>query len=70
MGEVMNLTVVRGPAGDWVVAATVRSGCRLVVASVVKDGFATMADAWRWIDRRRGEPISRAEKVSEWLGDQ
>ena len=29
--------------------------------------FATHAQAWRWIDRKKGEPVSRSEKVSEWL---
>jgi hypothetical protein len=29
--------------------------------------FPTNAAAWRWIDRHEGEPISRAENVSEWI---
>jgi hypothetical protein len=29
--------------------------------------FATHAQAWRWIDRNEGEPISRSELVSEWF---
>ena len=32
--------------------------------------FETNAEAWRWLDRRDGEPISRQEKVSEWLNEQ
>jgi hypothetical protein len=26
-----------------------------------------MAEAWRWIDRHQGEPISPAEKKSDWI---
>jgi hypothetical protein len=29
--------------------------------------FDTNADAWRWLDRVNGEPISRAEKVAEFI---
>jgi hypothetical protein len=29
--------------------------------------FATHAQAWRWIDRREGEPVSRSEQVSQNL---
>lgn len=29
--------------------------------------FATNAQAWRWIDRQEGEPISRAEDVADWV---
>lgn len=29
----------------------------------------THAAAWRWIDRQAGEPISPAEKESEWISD-
>lgn len=29
--------------------------------------FESNADAWRWIDRHDGEPISRSEKTAEWV---
>jgi hypothetical protein len=29
--------------------------------------FATNAEAWRCLDRQEGEPISSAEKVTDWL---
>lgn len=29
--------------------------------------FDTSAEAWRWIDRYNGEPISRAEKTAEYI---
>lgn len=29
--------------------------------------FDTQADAWRWIDRHECEPISPAEKKSDWI---
>jgi hypothetical protein len=34
---------------------------------VLADGFKSNASAWRWIDRQAGDPISRAEGVSEWI---
>jgi hypothetical protein len=30
-------------------------------------GLASNAAAWRWIDRQSGDPVSRSEKVGEWL---
>lgn len=29
--------------------------------------FDTRSEAWRWIDRQAGEPISPAEKKSDWI---
>ncbi len=29
--------------------------------------FQTNGEAWRWIDRQSGEPINRAQSVSEWV---
>lgn len=57
--DASRLTVVKDPAGTWAVVK--------MDGHVVRAGFATMADAWRWIDRQEGEPISRGEKVSEWI---
>lgn len=34
---------------------------------VLAGPFETNAQAWRWIDRSEGVPISRSEAVSEWL---
>ena len=28
--------------------------------------FATHADAWRWLDRQTGEPISKREDIADW----
>jgi hypothetical protein len=53
----------------------------LTVVSLPNDGYAvaspdlvpvvypfkTMAEAWRWIDRHEGEPISPAEKKTDWI---
>jgi hypothetical protein len=41
---------------------------------VVEDGHVlhvaeTNAEAWRWLDRYEESPVSRSEKVSEWLSD-
>ncbi|WP_313522261.1 hypothetical protein [Shinella sp.] len=29
--------------------------------------FPTNADAWRWIDRNEGQPISKAEERGDWV---
>lgn len=29
--------------------------------------FKSHSEAWRWIDRHEGEPISPAEKKSDWI---
>ncbi len=50
-----------------------RNGTHFVVdetGSVVAGPFTTNAAAWRWIDRREGEPISRSEAVSDWITQQ
>jgi hypothetical protein len=31
------------------------------------DGIWRVAEAYRWLDRQCGEPISRAEDVSAWV---
>lgn len=40
------------PDGRWLVAGRT---------------FDTNAQAWRWIDRQEGSPISRSEDVAEWV---
>lgn len=52
------MTVIRTPDGRW----TVVSG-----PEVLAGPFDTSAQAWRWLDRHEGEPISPAEKKSEWI---
>lgn len=37
------------------------------VVSAQAGPFATHAEAWRRIDRHQGEPISTAEKRSDWI---
>lgn len=37
--------------------------------AVLREGFASSSDAWRWIDRQEGEPISPAEKRTAWFVD-
>jgi hypothetical protein len=34
---------------------------------VIAGPFESNAAAWRWIDRRSGEPISRKEATSSWF---
>ena len=51
-------TIVTEIVGRWV--AVLPDGRR--------ETFMTNAEAWRWIDRRNGEPISRSEDVAEWFG--
>jgi len=29
--------------------------------------FDTNAEAWRWLDRKSGETISKAEDTAEWI---
>jgi hypothetical protein len=29
--------------------------------------FSTNADAWRYIDRQEGSPISKGEDTAEWI---
>ena len=32
--------------------------------------FAMNAEAWRWIDRQQGAPVSKAEQRGEWQFNQ
>ena len=32
--------------------------------------FPTNAEAWRWIDRQSGSPISPSEKKTEWIASE
>jgi hypothetical protein len=56
------MTVVQTPAG-WIVTHSATS------KTVLAGPFATMAEGWRWIDRRTGEPISKREDRSQWFFD-
>lgn len=40
---------------------------RLCHEDLVAGPFKTNCEAWRWIDRFTGQPISPAEKKSEWI---
>jgi hypothetical protein len=53
------VTPIKEPDGTWVVF----DGHRW-------QRFQSHAAAWRWIDRHEGQPISRSEKVSDWLWHQ
>jgi hypothetical protein len=44
-----------------------RGGWSVVACGVILQTFATHAQAWRWIDRQRGEPISDSENISDWV---
>jgi hypothetical protein len=51
------LTVIEADNGWHVVDSTSR----------IIQTFATNAEAWPWLDRQDGSPISRSESVSDWL---
>jgi len=34
---------------------------------VLAGPFPTNADAWRWIDRNEGQPISKSEQRGDWI---
>jgi hypothetical protein len=36
-------------------------------ARVIGGPFVTNAQAWRWIDRNAGLPVSRSESVADWF---
>jgi hypothetical protein len=44
--------------GKWF---AVRGGC------VLAGPFRTNREAWHWIDRQQGLPVSRSEHVAEWI---
>ena len=54
------MDVVQTPEG-WVVMRN---------SEIVDGPFATNGEAWRALDRRTGDPVSRSEKTSEWLWQQ
>ena len=70
---------VKYPSGVQGRSPALRSG--LTVLSLPNGGYAvagadhvpliypfdTQAEAWRWIDRHEGDPISPAEKKSDWI---
>lgn len=37
---------------------------------VIAGPLETNSEAWRTADRASGEPVSRSEKVSEWIWNQ
>jgi hypothetical protein len=36
---------------------------------VIAGPFYSNCEAWRWLDRHEGEPVSRSEQTSQWLFD-
>jgi hypothetical protein len=48
-----------------------RNGFWLVMerGRVVAGPFISNCEAWRWVDRYEGEPISRSEKTAQFLFD-
>lgn len=58
------MTVIGNKRGEYRVCAT--TGL-VGTGSILAGPFETQAEAWRWIDRHSGEPISPAEKKSDWI---
>lgn len=52
------MTVTQLADGQWAVTQA---------DAVVAGPFATMAEGWRWIDRRSGEPLNPAERKTDWI---
>jgi hypothetical protein len=50
--------VVQSPESQWYV----RHGPDMIVAGP----FTTQAEAFRWLDRDEGDPISPSERRSDW----
>jgi hypothetical protein len=42
---------------------------QVVEGELVLHEGSTNAEAWRWLDRHEGSPVSRSEKVSQWMFD-
>lgn len=54
------MTAVRTADGRWQVVAA---------GDVIAGPFETSAEAWRWIDRNTGDPISKSEDRAQWAFD-
>lgn len=54
------MTATKTADGKW----AVMNGSDLLAGP-----FETSAEAWRWIDRHEGEPISKGESTAQWLWD-
>lgn len=54
------MTAVRTDDGRWQVVAG---------GEVLAGPFETSAEAWRWIDRNTGDPISKGEDRAQWAFD-
>lgn len=52
------MTVIKISEGQWAVVDS---------ETAIAGPFTTSAEAWRWIDRHEGEPISPAERRADWL---
>lgn len=51
------MTAVRTADGRWQVVDGEK---------VLASDFFTCAEAWRWIDRNTGDPISKGEQTADW----
>lgn len=54
------MTVTRTDDGRWQVVDR---------GAMLAGPFETMAEAWRWIDRSSGSPISKSEDSAQWFYD-
>lgn len=54
------MTAIQDDSGKWVVANR---------EAMLAGPFDTSSEAWRWIDRHDGEPISKGESTAQWLWD-
>jgi hypothetical protein len=52
------MTAEKTSDGKW----AVMSGIEMLAGP-----FDTSSEAWRWIDRYEGEPVSRGEQTAEWV---
>jgi hypothetical protein len=52
------MKVVAGTDGAW---------CVFEGAHTLAGPFESNAEAWRWLDRHEGQPVSRSEAVGEWM---
>ena len=57
MKQIASMTPIRSISGPWAVVSD--------TGELVK--FACNADAWRWIDREAGSPLSPAQARSAYL---
>lgn len=59
------LTVIGNRRGEYRVTDDIGG-----TGSILAGPFETSSEAWRWIDRQEGQPVSAAEKRAEWVFEQ